>query len=133
MKMKTKIAIPLTALTIGSLFATPLFVLITQESEKTADAIRAFNKQCAGVDYGADGKHENACRDKREALVGALAKFVILANVELDYFPEDPAKYARNSKHGIPNFSLILVPKVTGKQLPAELIHNCRSNGRTTT
>ena len=67
MKMKTKIAIALTALTIGSLFATPLFVLIMQESEKTADAIRAFNKQCAGVDYGADGKRENECRDKREA------------------------------------------------------------------
>lgn len=76
-----------------SLSALPLSVLITEESEEIADTIRAFNKKCGGVGDSATEKQKSDCHKKHEAIAEALAKFVILAHEELDFLPEDPAKY----------------------------------------
>jgi hypothetical protein len=81
------------ALCAGSLFAIPLSVLVTKESEKIADSIRVFNKECAGRGDTATEQQGKECYEKHAAIAEALAKFVILAHEELDFLPEDPAKY----------------------------------------
>jgi hypothetical protein len=75
-----------------SLSAIPLSVVIAEESEETADTIRAFNKECAGLGDSATEEQKSDCHKKHEAIAEGLAKFVILAHEELDFLPEDPAK-----------------------------------------
>jgi hypothetical protein len=77
----------------ASVFAIPLAVLVIKESEKIADSIRAFNKECAGRGDTVTEQQEKECDEKHTAIAEALAKFVILAHQELDFLPEDPAKF----------------------------------------
>jgi hypothetical protein len=87
-----------------SLSAIPLSVLVTEESEKIADTIRAFNKKCSEVGESAPEKQKSDCRKKHETIAAALAKFVILAHEELDFLPEDPAKYRAQQQALHPDF-----------------------------
>ena len=73
-----------------ALFAIPLTVLVIQESEKIADTIRAFNKECPAIRYDAQEQQWQKCREKRIAIAESLAGFIILANEELDILPENP-------------------------------------------
>jgi hypothetical protein len=82
--MKTIIAIlaALALLCFGlAADAVPLSVLIVQESEKIADSIRAFNKDCGGDKSFVD----QPCMDRRRKLSGDLGQFVALINDELDF------------------------------------------------
>jgi tetratricopeptide (TPR) repeat protein len=89
--MKTKLlTFTLAAILGAGLFALPLTVLVMKESEKIADTIRAFNKECAGVNDTALEQQAKDCYEKHGAIAQALAKFVILANQELDFLPENP-------------------------------------------
>lgn len=90
--MKTKLLAFTFATTLSAgLFALPLTVLVMKESEKIADTIRAFNKECEGLlGYNASEQQGRDCREKRGAIVEALAKFIVLANEELDFLPEKP-------------------------------------------
>jgi hypothetical protein len=91
MKTKTKlITFTLAATIAAGLFAIPLYVLVIQESEKIADSIRMFNKECAGLGDTATEQQGRECYEKHGTIVQALAKFVILANQELDFLPENP-------------------------------------------
>jgi hypothetical protein len=90
--MKTKIRILIAGVLLtcsGLLFAVPLSVLIVQESEKIADSIRAFNKECAGVD-AASPKYTK-CFNKRSEIGGKLSGFVMLVQQELNFLG-DPAQ-----------------------------------------
>jgi hypothetical protein len=77
----------------AGLFAIPLTVLVIKESEKIADTIRVFNKECARLGDTATEQQGKECHEKHAAIAEALSKFVILAHEELDFLPEDPAKY----------------------------------------
>ena len=70
-----------TLVVAASLFGTPLYVIINQESEKIADSIRAFNKDCGGNKSFDD----QPCMDRRYKLSGDLGKFVALLNDELNF------------------------------------------------
>jgi hypothetical protein len=61
-----------------------------KESEKIADTIRAFSKECAAISDDPSTQQWKECREKRVAIAEALAQFVILANEELDFLPENP-------------------------------------------
>lgn len=89
-----KVLMAFVALTLSAgVFALPLTVVVMKESEKIADSIRAFNKKCAGLGDTATEQQEKECDEKHTAIAEALAKFVILAHQELDFLPEDPAKF----------------------------------------
>src|ERR1700730_2108064 len=89
--MKTKLLTFTFAATLSAgLFALPLTVLVMKESEKIADTIRAFNKECARVDDTAPEQQAKDCYEKHGAIAEALSKFVILADQELDILPENP-------------------------------------------
>ena len=66
---------------------------VTIESEKIADTIRVFKKECGGLGDNAPEQQSEECEEKHDAIAEALAKFVILAHKELDFLPEDPAKF----------------------------------------
>jgi len=90
--MKTKIRILIAGALLacsGLLFGVPLSVLIVQESEKIADSIRAFNKECAGVDD--ESPKYTVCFNKRSAISGKLSGFVMLVQQELNFLG-DPAQ-----------------------------------------
>jgi hypothetical protein len=83
--MKTKLVTFTFAATLSAgLFALPLTVLVMKESEKIADTIRAYKKECAGVNDTAPEQQFKDCYAKHAAIAEALAKFVILAHEELD-------------------------------------------------
>jgi hypothetical protein len=70
------------ALTLSTaLFATPLYVIIIQESEKIADSIRAFKNDCGGDKSFAD----QPCMDRRYKLSGDLGRLVASLNDELNF------------------------------------------------
>jgi len=80
--------------------AIPLTVLVIKESEKIADSLRVFNKECAGRGDTATEQKGKECYEKHAAIAEALAKFVILAHQELDFLPEDPAKERAELQNG---------------------------------
>jgi hypothetical protein len=61
-----------------SLLALALTVLIFQESEKLANEVAAWNKQCGNK------PDDEKCMQERRALSGELGQFVALVNDELD-------------------------------------------------
>ena len=65
----------------AGVLATPLYVIIIQESEKIADSIRAFNRDCGGDKSFVD----QPCMDRRYKLSGDLGRFVALLNTELNF------------------------------------------------
>jgi hypothetical protein len=77
---KPLFAFALTLTLAAGLFAIPLSVLVTQESEKIADSIRAFNKDCGGDKSFVD----QPCMDRRFKLSGELGQFVAMLNDELN-------------------------------------------------
>jgi hypothetical protein len=89
--MKTKLLTFTFAATFSAgLFALPLTVLVMKESEKIADTIRAFSKECAAISDDPSTQQWKECREKRVTIAEALAQFVILADEELDFLPENP-------------------------------------------
>jgi hypothetical protein len=88
--LKIKITLLITLILIAAgLFAIPLSVLIVQESEKIADSIRAFNKECAGVDDTSQRYTE--CFKKRGDIGRELSGFVMLVQQETNLLG-DPAE-----------------------------------------
>jgi hypothetical protein len=69
---------------VAGLFAIPLSALVTKESEKIADSIRAFNKDCGGDTSFVD----QPCMDRRYKLSSDLGQFVALLNDELNFLNE---------------------------------------------
>jgi hypothetical protein len=92
MKTKVTLAIMLTLFAAG-LFAVPLSVLIVQESEKIADSIRAFNKECVGVDDTSERYTE--CFKKRGDIGRELSGFVILVQQETNFLGDPAEERAR--------------------------------------
>jgi hypothetical protein len=92
MKIKTLVSLILLACG-GLLFAVPLSVLIVQESEKIADSIRAFNKECAGVDD--ESPKYTECFNKRSAIGGKLSGFVMDVQQELNFLGDPAQERAR--------------------------------------
>jgi hypothetical protein len=87
--MKTKLLTFTLAATLSAgLFAIPLSVLVEKESEKIADTIRVFDKDCNKVsdDQSAEG---SVCREKHNAIEEALTKFIALAKEEIGYLPDE--------------------------------------------
>ena len=94
--MKTKIRILIAGALLacsGLLFAVPLSVLIVQESEEIADSIRAFNKECAGVDDQSPKYTE--CFNKRNTIGGKLSGLVMLVQQELNFLGEPAQERAQ--------------------------------------
>jgi len=69
-------------ITLSSLCAIPLTTLIFQESERLADKVAAWNKEC-GNKAG-----DQTCMTRRYDLSGDLGKFVAMVNDELGFSRE---------------------------------------------
>jgi hypothetical protein len=92
MKTKVTLAITLTFFAVR-LFAVPLSVLIVQESEKIADSIRAFNKECAGIDDTSERYTE--CFKKRGDIGKELSGFIMLVQQETNFLGDPAEERAR--------------------------------------
>jgi hypothetical protein len=92
-RIRALLALALLVGTDGLLCAIPLTVLIEQESEKIADSIRAFNKECAGVDDASPRYTE--CFNKRGDIGKELSGFVMLVQQEANFLGEPAKERAR--------------------------------------
>jgi hypothetical protein len=100
-RIKVKITLAIAfVVTAAGLFAIPLTVLVEQESEKIADAIRLFNNECNKV-----SAKDEACREKHGAIEEGLTKFIDLAKQELDFLPKDDAEARAEEQKGQSGFS----------------------------
>jgi hypothetical protein len=81
------------AVALSGVLAIPLSVLIVQESEKIADSIRTFNKECAGVDDTSERYTE--CFKKRGDIGKELSGFVMLVQQEMNFLGDPTKQRAR--------------------------------------
>jgi hypothetical protein len=92
--MKTEVTLAITLILFAAgLFTVPLSVLIVQESEKIADSIRAFNKECARVDDTSERCTE--CFKKRGDIGRELSGFVMLVQQQTNFLGESVEEGAR--------------------------------------